>query len=142
MRYLHCHSQGLFGNISWSALNFLTMWFQYTGLSDTQAAILFGTCIFFGGCGAILGGHLGDCLTASCSRWHARPMVPALPPDTSLCMCMCVRCHCRCRRHVCRSVLLPCCNITVTETDTSRMHACDGHSCPLQVFDRHFKPSL
>ena len=66
------------GNMTWSALSFLTMWFQNTGLSNTQAALLFGTCIFCGGCGAVLGGWIGDTLTSKFSRWHARPLVWSL----------------------------------------------------------------
>merc|ERR1719247_3094211 len=35
--------QGMFGSIPWSALSFLTLFFQYIGMTDLRASLLFGT---------------------------------------------------------------------------------------------------
>lgn len=65
--------QGMFGCIPWFALSFLTMFLQYSGLSDTQAGLVSSALILGCGLGALIGGQLGDRLT-QWSRWHGRAM--------------------------------------------------------------------
>jgi MFS family permease len=65
--------QGLFGCIPWSALSFMIFYFQYIGISDFGASILFGTSMVGGALGGILGGVVGDRL----AKWnwkHGRPL--------------------------------------------------------------------
>jgi predicted MFS family arabinose efflux permease len=64
--------QGMFGTIPVAAMSFATMYFQYRGLLDYQAAIVI--CMFHlgGGIGSLLGGVIGDTLNVY-SRNHGRP---------------------------------------------------------------------
>lgn len=66
--------QGLFGTIPWSALSFLSMFFQYGGFEDKKAALLVAVMFFTMGFGVLGGGHLGD-FAARCSRYHGRIVV-------------------------------------------------------------------
>jgi MFS family permease len=65
--------QGCFGSIPWMALSFAIMFFQYVGVTDFQAAVLFASFLISLGLGNVLGGHVGDILTAW-SRFHGRPL--------------------------------------------------------------------
>uniref|UniRef100_A0A7S0FSY7 Major facilitator superfamily (MFS) profile domain-containing protein n=1 Tax=Pyrodinium bahamense TaxID=73915 RepID=A0A7S0FSY7_9DINO len=66
--------QGCLGSIPWSALGtFAILFFQYLGIKDLQAAVLFATCQIALGLGNLLGGHVADTL-ARCSRFHGRPL--------------------------------------------------------------------
>lgn len=64
--------QGMVGTIPGAALMFATMYFQYLGLLDWQAAAAFSMYVLGGGCGGLLGGIIGDRL-AGYSRDHGRP---------------------------------------------------------------------
>jgi len=55
--------QGIFGTIPGAALSFLTMYFQYTGISDSMAALINSLRIIGDACGGLLGGIIGDMLT-------------------------------------------------------------------------------
>lgn len=65
--------QGCFGSIPWSALAFAIMFFQYVGISDVEAAVLFSMFLIALGLGNLLGGFIGDSLT-KWSRYHGRPL--------------------------------------------------------------------
>lgn len=65
--------QGCFGSIPWSALAFTIMFFQYVGVSDFEAAVLFASFLISLGLGNVLGGQIGDLLTLW-SRFHGRPL--------------------------------------------------------------------
>lgn len=65
--------QGMFGTIPWSALTFCTMFFQYTGMRDVDAAALYSLMLFALAIGKLVGGHIGDAF-ASWSRFHGRPL--------------------------------------------------------------------
>lgn len=63
--------------IPWSALSFLTLYFQYSGLSDTQAGVAAG-CLYLG---AMISGPLAGILGDSVSLYspnHGRPTVGQL----------------------------------------------------------------
>lgn len=66
-------AQGCFGSIPWAALSFAIMFFQYVGVTDFQAAILFASFLISLGLGNVLGGQIGDLLTRW-SRFHGRPL--------------------------------------------------------------------
>lgn len=65
--------QGMFGTIPMSAMTFCTMFFQYTGMRDTDAAVLYSLMLMAVAVGRLIGGHVGDSLT-SWSRYHGRPL--------------------------------------------------------------------
>jgi len=65
--------QGMFGTVPWSALTFCTMFFQYTGMRDVDAAALYSLMLFALAMGKLVGGHIGDAF-ASWSRYHGRPL--------------------------------------------------------------------
>lgn len=52
--------QGIFGTIPGAALSFSTMYFQYTGISDTTVALINSLRIVGDACGGLLGGIIGD----------------------------------------------------------------------------------
>jgi len=54
--------QGVFGTIPGAALSFTTMYFQYTGISDTMVALINALRILGDAVGGLLGGHIGDAL--------------------------------------------------------------------------------
>jgi len=65
--------QGCFGSVPWSALSFCTMFFQYVGMPDTEAAALYSILVLSLAFGSIIGGLVSDSLTAW-SRYHGRPL--------------------------------------------------------------------
>lgn len=65
--------QGMFGTIPGAALNFATMYFQYLGMPDFQAASTFAMYVLGGGCGSLVGGIIGDRLAAH-TEDHGRPL--------------------------------------------------------------------
>jgi len=69
--------QGVLGTIPWSAMSFMIMFLQYTGVSDTQAASVFVVQCVASMLGGVLGGNVADSLT----RWspfHGRPLTAQL----------------------------------------------------------------
>ena len=52
--------QGVFGAVPWQALAFSTLWLQYVGLSNFNAAVVTTCGIVGNGFGNLLGGWLGD----------------------------------------------------------------------------------
>jgi MFS family permease len=69
--------QGMFGTIPYAAMTFGTMYFQYRGLLDWQAAIVMGTLSIGGGLGSMVGGIIGDKMHRYSST-HGRPMTAQL----------------------------------------------------------------
>jgi MFS family permease len=69
--------QGMVGTIPWAALAFSTMYFQYLGMLDWQAAVASAACIFGSGLGSLLGGIIGDRLS-DFSESHGRPLTAQL----------------------------------------------------------------
>lgn len=65
--------QGVFGSIPWSALSFIIFYFQYIGISDFGASLLFALCMGGGALGGCVGGVIGDGL-AKWSPMHGRPL--------------------------------------------------------------------
>jgi len=65
--------QGVFGSVPWSALAFLIMYFQYVGLPDWYAAMLFTVLVLATGVGGLLGGFIGDRM-CQLSANHGRPL--------------------------------------------------------------------
>jgi len=65
--------QGCFGTVPWSALSFCTMFFQYVGIPDTEAALLNSILILALAIGHVIGGNVSDALTAW-RRYHGRPL--------------------------------------------------------------------
>jgi len=65
--------QGCFGSVPWSAMQFLTMFYQYAGIPDGQAGLLTSCSMVCGAFGNIAGGLIGDRLTLW-SRFHGRPL--------------------------------------------------------------------
>ncbi|EKX47476.1 hypothetical protein GUITHDRAFT_137629 [Guillardia theta CCMP2712] len=66
--------QGMFGCIPWTAMSFLTMWFQYIGMSNAASGVLITMQIFASGVGGIVGGIVGDVLARSWSPFRGRPL--------------------------------------------------------------------
>lgn len=56
--------QGVFGTIPGAAMSFLTMYFQYIGLTDVVVALINTVHIIGAGVGGLIGGVVGDILTA------------------------------------------------------------------------------
>jgi len=55
-------AQGIFGTIPGAAMSFTTMYFQYTGLSDSLCALINSLRIIGDACGGLVGGLVGDFL--------------------------------------------------------------------------------
>ncbi|GAB65036.1 transporter [Plasmodium cynomolgi strain B] len=66
--------EGFTGTIPWLALSFNTMFFQYCGLSDLQAAIITGFLLIGSALGGVIGGHFGD-IMHDISNKHGRPFL-------------------------------------------------------------------
>jgi hypothetical protein len=60
--------QGVFGTIPGAAMSFVTMFFQYVGITDFDAALLISVHVIGDACGGMLGGIIGDAL----ARWSPR----------------------------------------------------------------------
>mmetsp|Transcript_42781 Transcript_42781/g.118162 ORF Transcript_42781/g.118162 Transcript_42781/m.118162 type:complete len:497 (-) Transcript_42781:178-1668(-) len=60
--------QGIFGTIPGAAFSFVTMYFQYIGISDLAAAFLICLHVIGDACGGLLGGLIGDILC----QWSPR----------------------------------------------------------------------
>ncbi|EUD66850.1 hypothetical protein C922_02835 [Plasmodium inui San Antonio 1] len=69
--------EGFTGTIPWLALSFNTMFFQYCGLSDLQAAIITGFLLIGSALGGVIGGHFGD-IMHDISNKHGRPFLGQL----------------------------------------------------------------
>jgi MFS family permease len=54
--------QGIFGTIPSAAFSFITMYFQYVGVSDFAAALVISIHVIGDGCGGFVGGIIGDVL--------------------------------------------------------------------------------
>jgi len=65
--------QGIFGTIPWSVMGNMTLFFQLTGQSDSQASLLTGEQAVTGALGNMLGGLVADALTRRCG-YHGRPL--------------------------------------------------------------------
>lgn len=66
-------AQGMFGTIPRAAMSFMTMYLQYSGLSDVNAALVYACLVLGSAIGAPIGGAVGDSL----ARWspnHGRPL--------------------------------------------------------------------
>ncbi|CEM11780.1 unnamed protein product [Vitrella brassicaformis CCMP3155] len=70
-------SQGIFGNIPWSAFAFLTMYIQYCGVPDRIAALCMSGGLLAAACGGFIAGPIGDRLY-SWSEDHGRQYVAQL----------------------------------------------------------------
>jgi MFS family permease len=94
--------QGIFGTIPGAAFSFITMYFQYIGISDFAAALVISLHVIGDACGGLLGGVIGDALaawsprygralTAQISAVGAIPIVASLfllvPRDVSMTTC-------------------------------------------------------
>ncbi|KAK9793504.1 hypothetical protein WJX73_009675 [Symbiochloris irregularis] len=66
--------QGIMGSVPWSALVYLTLYFQLLGMSNLQASILNSLFLAANALGALLGGFLGD-RAASKYPQHGRILV-------------------------------------------------------------------
>ncbi|CEM02665.1 unnamed protein product [Vitrella brassicaformis CCMP3155] len=65
--------QGVFGNVPWNAMAFFTLWYQYVGLQDYQAALAWAAKQAGAGVGGLIGGKIGDSLH-SWNGNHGRPL--------------------------------------------------------------------
>lgn len=65
--------QGVVGAIPGKAFGFATMYLQYVGFADGVAGLMSATNVVGAACGCVLGGYIGDRLTAK-SPNHGRPM--------------------------------------------------------------------
>jgi MFS family permease len=54
--------QGIFGTVPSAAFAFITMYFQYIGISDFAAALVISLHVIGDGCGGYVGGLIGDAL--------------------------------------------------------------------------------
>lgn len=66
--------EGFFGTIPWLALNFNTMFLQYCGMTDVQAAIITGFLLIGAALGGVCGGVFGD-IMHDISNEHGRPLL-------------------------------------------------------------------
>lgn len=100
-------AQGLFGTIPWAAQAFMTLFFQYVGMKDSIASLVYSMNVIGHGLGGWLGGWIGDRLSMI-SPFHGRiitaqvsvllgiPMVAAIfggipqSPDNALIYAICV----------------------------------------------------
>eukprot|EP00923_Selenidium_pygospionis_P049283 GHVN01084914.1.p1 GENE.GHVN01084914.1~~GHVN01084914.1.p1 ORF type:complete len:605 (+),score=102.26 GHVN01084914.1:91-1905(+) len=69
--------EGVFGNIPWSALSFMTMFMQYSGLSDVKAAVTTSAMLVGAMIGGPIGGWTGDRMHRY-SPHHGRPFMGQL----------------------------------------------------------------
>ncbi|CRG98807.1 pantothenate transporter, putative [Plasmodium relictum] len=69
--------EGFTGTIPWLALSFNTMFFQYCGLSDLQAAVITGFLLVGAALGGVIGGLFGD-IMHNISNDHGRPFLGQL----------------------------------------------------------------
>lgn len=53
-------AQGIAGLISWSALNFSTMWLELVGFTHWETSVITGLYLFATALGALFGGFIGD----------------------------------------------------------------------------------
>lgn len=60
--------QGVFGTIPGAAFSFVTMYFQYLGISDFTTALVISLHVIGDACGGLLGGIIGDAL----AHWSPR----------------------------------------------------------------------
>eukprot|EP00448_Togula_jolla_P009783 CAMPEP_0170600070 /NCGR_PEP_ID=MMETSP0224-20130122/17141_1 /TAXON_ID=285029 /ORGANISM="Togula jolla, Strain CCCM 725" /LENGTH=452 /DNA_ID=CAMNT_0010924777 /DNA_START=48 /DNA_END=1406 /DNA_ORIENTATION=+ len=78
--------QGVFGTVPGAAFSFITMFFQYMGISDFEVALVIALRVIGEACGGLLGGTVGDglhnwshkygrALTAQISILSSIPMV-------------------------------------------------------------------
>ncbi|KAF8821548.1 transporter, major facilitator family protein [Cardiosporidium cionae] len=67
-------AEGLLGTIPWSAFSFNTMYFQYCGMSDVQAAFITGSLLVGAAFGGVIGGRLGD-IMHKWSKNYGRPLI-------------------------------------------------------------------
>ncbi|KAI7839840.1 hypothetical protein COHA_006425 [Chlorella ohadii] len=63
------NTQGIAGSVPWSALAFLTLYFQLLGMSDSQASALVALFLLGTAVGGLIGGCVGD---AAAQRWPLR----------------------------------------------------------------------
>ncbi|KAF8821766.1 transporter, major facilitator family protein, partial [Cardiosporidium cionae] len=70
-------AEGVLGTIPWSAFSFNTMYFQYCGMSDVQAAFITGSLLVGAAFGGVIGGRLGD-IMYKWSKSHGRPLIGQL----------------------------------------------------------------
>jgi len=75
--------QGIFGCMPWCAMGYLTLFWQYNGLTDRQIGFVIGAKSFTGSFGSLLGGYMADKWEM---RWknHGRVCVAVL----SKCICI------------------------------------------------------
>lgn len=66
--------EGFTGTIPWLALSFNTMFFQYCGMTDVQAAIITGFLLIGAALGGVFGGVFGD-IMHDISNDHGRPFL-------------------------------------------------------------------
>lgn len=77
--------QGMFGNVCGEALAFMTMYFQVVGMSDMAASCLAAMLTISQGCGAQLGGIVGDTLSKRLGS-HGRPLTAQLSVFFGICV--------------------------------------------------------
>lgn len=78
-------AQGVFGTIPGAALSFVTMYVQYTGVSDSTAAMINALSIVGSALGGLMGGFIGDAL-------HHRNPVYGRPLTAQLSVLGCIPC--------------------------------------------------
>lgn len=66
--------EGMVGTIPWGALSFLTMFFQYSGLSDLQAGFVTGSLLVGAMISGFTGGLIGDSIDRRFPK-HGRPFI-------------------------------------------------------------------
>ncbi|EZG55490.1 putative transmembrane protein [Gregarina niphandrodes] len=67
--------EGFIGSIPWSGLAFVTMFYQYCGLTDFAAGIASGMLLVGGMIGGPVGGLIGDHISRTRSPNHGRPLM-------------------------------------------------------------------
>mmetsp|Transcript_67616 Transcript_67616/g.189284 ORF Transcript_67616/g.189284 Transcript_67616/m.189284 type:complete len:529 (+) Transcript_67616:70-1656(+) len=65
--------QGIFGTMPWTALSFMALFFQLSGISDGQVAVIAGAQALSGAIGNMLGGLASDVLARRFGL-HGRPL--------------------------------------------------------------------
>lgn len=81
--------QGICGSVPWSALGFLTTFFQYMGIPDIEAGALLATMTLALGFGHAIGGAVGDA-SARYSRYHGRPLTAQISSFAGIPMIYCI----------------------------------------------------